>query len=209
MEPVLSMEEKSSVSADVSIKISISDTFDGGNIKGITTQPNENDPINTTDVILHIKPDIYTELEKIGHMQYFSFRATVNGLGFPPQNKKHKIRYVIANAEASSYPEAWIGKSLNSLSIIILFERSMVTSFLDLSFCSAEYSSNIIIFILFSLCQAVLFATLTTLKIVILGDETKTQFIPMGNLAGNMNTLKTEVYFSLIFHLTPILVILA
>ena len=202
MEPVLSMEEKSSLSADVSIKISISDTFDGGNIKGITTQPNENDPINTTDVILHIKPDIYTELEKIGHMQYFSFRATVNGLGFPPQNKKHKIRYVIANAEASSYPEAWIGKSLNSLSI-------MVISFLDLSFCNAEYSSNIIIFILFSLYQAVLFATLTTLKIVILGDETKTQFIPMGNLAGNMNTLKTEVYFSLIFHLTPILVILA
>ena len=202
MEPVLSMEEKSSVSADVSIKISISDTFDGGNIKGITTQPNENDPINTTDVILHIKPDIYTELEKIGHMQYFSFRATVNGLGFPPQNKKHKIRYVIANAEASSYPEAWIGKSLNSLSI-------MVISFLDLSFCNAEYSSNIIIFILSSLYQAVLFATLTTLKIVILGDETKTQFIPMGNLAGNMNTLKTEVYFSLIFHLTPILVILA
>lgn len=196
------MEEKSSLSADVSIKISISDTFDGGNIKGITTQPNENDPINTTDVILHIKPDIYTELEKIGHMQYFSFRATVNGLGFPPQNKKHKIRYVIANAEASSYPEAWIGKSLNSLSI-------MVISFLDLSFCNAEYSSNIIIFILFSLYQAVLFATLTTLKIVILGDETKTQFIPMGNLAGNMNTLKTEVYFSLIFHLTPILVILA
>lgn len=202
MEPVLSMEEKSSLSADVSIKISISDTFDGGNIKGITTQPNENDPINTTDVILHIKPDIYTELEKIGHMQYFSFRATVNGLGFPPQNKKHKIRYVIANAEASSYPEAWIGKSLNSLSI-------MVISFLDLSFCNAEYSSNIIIFILSSLYQAVLFATLTTLKIVILGDETKTQFIPMGNLAGNMNTLKTEVYFSLIFHLTPILVILA
>lgn len=109
MEPESSMEEKSSPSADVSI--SISDTFDGGNIKGITTQPNENDQ-NTTDVILHIKPDIYTELEKIGHMQYFSFRATVNGLGFPPQNKKHKIRYVIANAEATSYPEAWIGSTV-------------------------------------------------------------------------------------------------
>jgi hypothetical protein len=117
MEPESSMEEKSSPSADVSI--SISDTFDGGNIKGITTQSNENDPKNTTDVILHIKPDIYTELEKIGHMQYFSFRATVNGLGFPPQNKKHKIRYVIANAEATSYPEAWIGMSLVHILLLL------------------------------------------------------------------------------------------
>ncbi len=93
-----------------SVSVSISDTFDGGNIKFIATRPNENDPDNTTDVILHIKPDIYTELEKIGHMQYFSFRSTIGGLGFPPSNKVHKIRYVLENAEASSYPEAWIGE---------------------------------------------------------------------------------------------------
>ena len=91
--------------------VSISDSFDGGNIKFVATRRNENDPDNTTDVLLHIKPDIYTELEKIGHMQYFSFRSTVGGLGFAPLNKKHKIRYVLENAEASSYPEAWIGKS--------------------------------------------------------------------------------------------------
>ncbi len=97
-----------------SVTVSISDAFDGGNIKFIATRPNENDPDNTTDVILHIKPDIYTELEKIGHMQYFSFRATIGGLGFPPSNKTHKVRYVLENAEASSYPEAWIGESTYS-----------------------------------------------------------------------------------------------
>lgn len=96
----------------VKVSVSISDTFDGGNVKFIGTRPNENDPDNTTDVLLHIKPDIYTELEKIGHMQYFSFRSSVGGLGFPPSNKKHKIRYVLENAEASSYPEAWIGSTV-------------------------------------------------------------------------------------------------
>jgi len=96
----------------VKVSVSISDAFDGGNVKFIGTRPNENDPDNTTDVLLHIKPDIYTELEKIGHMQYFSFRSSVSGLGFPPSNKKHKIRYVLENAEASSYPEAWIGSTV-------------------------------------------------------------------------------------------------
>jgi len=94
------------------VSVSISDAFDGGNIKFISMRPNENDPDNTTDVLLHIKPDLYTELEKIGHMQYFSFRSTVGGLGFPPSNKKRKIRYVLENAEASSYPEAWIGTTV-------------------------------------------------------------------------------------------------
>jgi len=92
------------------VSISISDAFDGGNIKFIRVQPNELDPKNTTDVILHIKPDNYTELEKIGHMQYFSFRATLNGIGSGNGSSAHKVRYVIENAEASSYPEAWFGK---------------------------------------------------------------------------------------------------
>lgn len=87
------------------VTVSISDAFDGGNIKFIATRPNELDPKHTTDVILHIKPDLYTELEKIGHMQYFCFRATVSGL-----KKMHKVNYIIENAEASSYPEAWFGE---------------------------------------------------------------------------------------------------
>lgn len=107
----------------MTISISISAAFDGGNIKFIRTQPNELDPKNTTDVILHIKPDNYTELEKIGHMQYFSFRSTVNGLGFNKGVGKastHKVRYCIENAEASSYPEAWFGKFSCSQSVVIM-----------------------------------------------------------------------------------------
>ncbi|KAL3912301.1 MAG: hypothetical protein SGARI_001228 [Bacillariaceae sp.] len=84
------------------LKISISDAFDGGNIKFVGTRPNELDPKNTTDVILHIKPDNYTELEKIGHMQYFCFRSFVSGV-----SSAHKVKYIVENAEASSYPEAW------------------------------------------------------------------------------------------------------
>jgi hypothetical protein len=99
-----------------SIKISISDAFDGGNIKFVGTRPNELDPRQTTDVILHIKPDNYTLLEKIGHMQYFCFRATISGLGSPKgvagghTFSTHKVKYIIENAEATSYPEAWIGE---------------------------------------------------------------------------------------------------
>ena len=41
--------------AAMSVKISVSDTFDGGNIKFIRQRPNENDA-RMIDVILHIKP---------------------------------------------------------------------------------------------------------------------------------------------------------
>mmetsp|Transcript_34679 Transcript_34679/g.54132 ORF Transcript_34679/g.54132 Transcript_34679/m.54132 type:complete len:463 (+) Transcript_34679:114-1502(+) len=90
----------------MTLKISISDAFDGGNIKFIRQRPNENDS-SIIDVILHIKPDIYTELEKIGHMQYFSFRATIGGI-----SGSQKVNYVLENAEAVSYPEAWSGSTV-------------------------------------------------------------------------------------------------
>jgi len=132
------------MSSDFSV--SISDTFDGGNIKFICTRPNENDPENTTDVLLHIKPDIYTELEKIGHMQYFSFRSTVCGLGFPPSNKKHKIRYVLENAEASSYPEAWIGTTVcysTNIEDTESWHRNQETMYLDGQLCwEHEHTRN-------------------------------------------------------------------
>lgn len=76
----------------MNVKVSISDTFDGGNIKFIRHEPNEHD-FNTIDIVLHIKPDDYTVLEKIGHMQYFSFRSTISGL-----ESTQKVRYVIENA---------------------------------------------------------------------------------------------------------------
>jgi hypothetical protein len=90
------------------ISISISDAFDGGNIKFIKQRPNENNP-SIIDIIVHIKPDVYTELEKIGHMQYFSFRVTLGGL---EKGASQKVNYVIENAEAVSYPEAWLGTTV-------------------------------------------------------------------------------------------------
>ena len=89
------------------ISISISDSFDGGNIKFIRQRPNENDPDNVIDIVVHIKPDNYTELEKIGHMQYFAFRVAISGL-----EGCQKINYIIENAEAVSYPEAWSGTTV-------------------------------------------------------------------------------------------------
>jgi hypothetical protein len=77
------------------VKISISDCFDGGNIKFIRQIPNENDA-NVIDIILHIRPDVYTVLEKIGHMQYFSFRSTIGGL-----EGSQKVNYVLENAGMS------------------------------------------------------------------------------------------------------------
>jgi murein tripeptide amidase MpaA len=88
------------------VSISISDTFDGGNIKFVRQLPNEIDP-SIIDVIVHIKPDVYTELEKIGHMQYFSFRASIGGV-----EGSQKVNYIIENAEAVSYPEAWPGSTV-------------------------------------------------------------------------------------------------
>ena len=90
------------------LSISISDAFDGGNIKYIDRQPNPND-FNTIDVFLQIKPDVFTELENIAHMQYFSFRVTISGL---PQGTSQRIRYVLENADRVSYPEAWSGTTV-------------------------------------------------------------------------------------------------
>jgi murein tripeptide amidase MpaA len=88
------------------VSISISDAFDGGNVKLVDQRPNPNDS-NTIDVILNIKPDVHTQLEKISHMQYFSFRATIGGLE-RPQN----VNYILENAHAASYPEAWSGTTV-------------------------------------------------------------------------------------------------
>jgi murein tripeptide amidase MpaA len=71
----------SSSSSLYPFSISISDTFDGGNGKLVAvTQQN---PTHQADdvmmnVILNIKPDVYTELEQMCHMQYFFFRSTLS-----------------------------------------------------------------------------------------------------------------------------------
>jgi len=93
------------------LSVSISDAFDGGNIKFIKQQPNANDP-RIIDVILQIKPDLYTELEEICHMQYFSFRSTVSGLADHDEGSSVKLKYILQNAHKVSYPEAWPGSTV-------------------------------------------------------------------------------------------------
>lgn len=89
------------------ISISVSDTFDGGNIKYMGQQPNKNDPENIIDVIVRIRPDVYTELENMIHMQYFCFRVMLSGI-----STKQRIKYVIENAHAVSFPDAWSGTTI-------------------------------------------------------------------------------------------------
>ena len=81
----------------MTIDVNISADFEGGNIEHIETV--ENDRIPMPVVRLKVRPDLYTELEKINHMQYFCFKAVAKA--------DVKIRYVIANAGEVSYPEAW------------------------------------------------------------------------------------------------------
>jgi murein tripeptide amidase MpaA len=83
--------------------ISISDAFDGGNIKHIATTASVQEP-DLLEVSVHVKPDVYTELEQIHHMQYFSFRVTIN---FDTNQSKQKVKYLITNASKTSYPLAW------------------------------------------------------------------------------------------------------
>jgi murein tripeptide amidase MpaA len=86
-------------------RVSISDTFDGGNIKRITASAREGDQ----EVVLHVKPDVYTELERKSHSQYFCFRATVSSL---EMGGTCKVTYVIENASEVSYPTAWRGSTV-------------------------------------------------------------------------------------------------
>ena len=83
-------------------KISISDTFDGGRISYIGQEENGN-----RVVLLRLQHDVYTELEKKAHMQYFAFRSTVSNL-----NGEMNVVYNIENAKEASYAEAWSGSTV-------------------------------------------------------------------------------------------------
>ncbi|GKY94395.1 hypothetical protein MPSEU_000405500 [Mayamaea pseudoterrestris] len=89
--------------------ISISDAFDGGNIKHVATTPDA----DTLNVSLHIKPDVYTELENIQHMQYFCFRAMINFTDSSNSSSSQQtVKYSIDNASKVSYPLAWTGSTV-------------------------------------------------------------------------------------------------
>lgn len=86
----------------MSVDISVSDAFDGGNGKLVKIVQDE----SLTEVHIEIQPDVYTELEDIQHMQYFSFRVIVKC------SKPVNIKYVLCNASKVSYPEAWRGSTV-------------------------------------------------------------------------------------------------
>lgn len=86
----------------MTVNIEISSDFEGGNIEHVETIHKDKFPMPI--VRLKIRPDVYTELEKINHMQFFSFKATVEA--------NVKVRYSIVNAGKVSYPEAWDGTTV-------------------------------------------------------------------------------------------------
>ena len=116
--------------------ISITDNFDGGNIQHVKTEG----PI----VRLNIKKDVYTELEKIHHYQYFCFRATISDLPKDEEKgsgakgvsgfKKSTFTYVIDNAFDVSYPVAWKGSTVcytDSITDTNSWKRKLDTHYTD------------------------------------------------------------------------------
>ena len=81
--------------------VHISSEFDSGNIVVVDdSQP------DTAGVQLRIRPDVYTELEKKAHLQWFHFKATnvSDGTG-----DRAPTKFVIKNAGQTSFPDAWPG----------------------------------------------------------------------------------------------------
>jgi hypothetical protein len=86
-------------------RISISDTFDGGNVK-LTEVAGDS---HKRRVKLRIRRDAYTELEAKHHYQFFCFRVMINDLA---PNETTEINYVIENAGSVSFPVAWEGSTV-------------------------------------------------------------------------------------------------
>ena len=109
--PFLSSSSTRTTSALLSHRgfLSISDSFEGGNIELLdqTISASEDDEVNTVTIRLGIKPDVYTELERTAHLQYFAFRAT-------PllSNRTIQAIFIIDNASQVSYPRAWKGSTV-------------------------------------------------------------------------------------------------
>eukprot|EP01082_Thalassiosira_pseudonana_P006095 g5556.t1 g5556 contig2:779973-781534(-) len=104
------------------VKVNISAAYDGGNISLVsksTPQISSGGRSAKLTVQLNVRPDVFTELEKIAHMQYFSFRSFVSGLhcssGKGEEDDSVKVltvQYEIVNAGDVSYPEAWPGTTI-------------------------------------------------------------------------------------------------
>jgi len=87
--------------------VSISDSYDGGNIEYIGSETKDD---GCLFIKLKIRPDPFTELEQKSHLQYFSFRALVQLSSTLPSPRK--ITYQIINAGQASYAVAWPGSTV-------------------------------------------------------------------------------------------------
>ena len=96
--------------APFSSKVSISDAYDGGRIELVDIQDQDGDKGKL--VSLKIKQDPYTELEKKSHLQYFSFRSSIQTQS--ESTKGLPITYEIVNAGETSYANAWKGYTVFS-----------------------------------------------------------------------------------------------
>jgi murein tripeptide amidase MpaA len=107
-------ERRQYSSSRAAARLSISDSFDGGNVEHVaTTEASEGGPRLVT-VWLRIKPDVYSELERKAHSQYFCFKSvlsTTTTAAAEEEGKTVTVRYVIENAGQVSYPQAWQGST--------------------------------------------------------------------------------------------------
>jgi murein tripeptide amidase MpaA len=98
----------------MTIGISITDSFDGGNIKFISQSEVIPSPTARTaecTITLQIKPDVYTESEQTSHMQFFAFRSFISGLESSDADSII-IKYEIENAKDVSFSYAWPGTTI-------------------------------------------------------------------------------------------------
>ena len=125
-----------------SSKVSISDAYDGGRIELVDIK--DGDDQRSKLVSLRIPPDPYTELEKKSHLQYFSFRSTVQTTHNNDaesesyidgdDDKGLSVTYEIINAGETSYANAWNGYTVfhsKSLGNPDSWRRNLSTSYKD------------------------------------------------------------------------------
>jgi Cytosolic carboxypeptidase N-terminal domain len=92
-----------------SATVRISSDFCGGNIELVDVFDNED--ATSCQAQLRIRPDVYSELERKQHSQYFCFGATVHHLdddGSPTKT----VEFVIQSAAEASFPAAWKGTTV-------------------------------------------------------------------------------------------------
>jgi murein tripeptide amidase MpaA len=101
------------LSSRAAATLSISDSFEGGNIEHVATTEDSEGGSRLVTVRLRIKPDVYTELERTAHLQYFCFKSVLSTTESTAEesDKPVTVRYVIENAGQVSYPQAWWGSS--------------------------------------------------------------------------------------------------